>query len=99
MDPLLFQEGSFVSKGVEYSMELLDERSNARVRRDVTSKLWGLAKNVVTAANEFSKVYGIFKTEKKAGTPSDFKEESRCTVNVITSFLISEHMFGISATQ
>ena len=88
MDTLSFQEGSFVSKGVEYSMELLDERSNARVRRDVTSKLWGLAKNVVSGANEFSKVYGIFKTEKKAGTPSDFKEESTCTINVITSFFI-----------
>ena len=71
----MFQEGSFVSKGVEYNMELLDDRSNARVRRDAT-KLWSLAKNVVSAANEFSKVYGIFKTEKKAGAPSDFKEES-----------------------
>ena len=56
-------------------MELLDERSNARVRRDA-SRLWRLAKNVVSSANGASKVYGIFRTEKKSGTPSDFKEES-----------------------
>ena len=57
-------------------MELLDDRSNARVRRD-TSQLWNLAKNVVSSANEMSKVYGIFRTEKKGGAPADFKEESK----------------------
>ena len=66
-------------------MQLLDDRSNARVRRDL-SQLWGLAKNVVKAANEFSKVYGIFRTEKKGGTPSDFKDESKyIRVHDITS--------------
>ena len=74
--PFQLQEGSFVSNGFEYNMELLDDRSNARVRRD-TSQLWSLAKNVVSSANEMSKVYGIFRTEKKGGAPSDFKEESK----------------------
>ena len=73
-------------------MELLDDRSNARVRRDV-SQLWSLAKNVVSAANEFSKVYGIFRTEKKGGAPADFKEESKRSILLVLKTL--NKAFGI----